>query len=138
MNIIERNTSSRPDLNPAALAILCLGVIVAQVDTSVVNLAVQPIGLDLKASVAELQWVVDAYNLIYASFLISGGLFADLYGRRRLFVAGCMLFTLASLGCAFAPTTAFIIGARALTGFGSALLLPASLSLIRVIAWRLL
>ena len=133
MDIINRNTGSRSDLRPAALAILCLGVIVAQVDTSVVNLAVQPIGLDLKASVTQLQWVVDAYNLVYAALLISGGLFADLYGRRRMFVIGCAVFALASLVCAFAPSIAMLIGARALTGLGSALLLPASLSLIRVI-----
>ncbi|MGR4842156.1 MFS transporter [Rhizobium sp. LARHSG275] len=133
MNSIEQNTGSHSQLRPAALAILCLGVIVAQVDTSVVNLAVQPIGVDLKASVTELQWVVDAYNLVYAALLISGGLFADLYGRRLMFIIGCAVFALASLGCAFASTIAILIAARALTGFGSALLLPASLSLIRVI-----
>ncbi|MBY5450454.1 MAG: MFS transporter [Rhizobium sp.] len=133
MNSIEQNTGAHSQLRPAALAILCLGVIVAQVDTSVVNLAVQPIGLDLKASVTELQWVVDAYNLVYAALLISGGLFADLYGRRLMFMIGCAVFALASLGCAFASTIAILIAARALTGFGSALLLPASLSLIRVI-----
>ncbi|MBB4234589.1 MFS transporter [Rhizobium esperanzae] len=133
MNVIERNRQSRPDLKPAALAILCLGVIVAQVDTSVVNLAVQPIGLDLGASVTQLQWVVDAYNLVYAALLISGGLFADLYGRRLMFVIGSAVFAVASLGCAFAPTIAILIATRASTGFGSALLLPASLSLIRVI-----
>lgn len=133
MDSIEQSTRAYSQLKPAALAILCLGVIVAQVDTSVVNLAVQPIGLDLKASVTELQWVVDAYNLVYAAFLISGGLFADLYGRRLMFMIGCAVFALASLACAFASTIAILIAARSLTGFGSALLLPASLSLIRVI-----
>jgi hypothetical protein len=64
MHSIEQGTQAYSQLKPAALAILCLGVIVAQVDTSVVNLAVQPIGLDLRASVTELQWVVDAYNLV--------------------------------------------------------------------------
>ncbi|CAN7694521.1 MFS transporter [Rhizobium leguminosarum] len=92
MNSIEQNTGAHSQLRPAALAILCLGVIVAQVDTSVVNLAVQPIGVDLKASVTELQWVVDAYNLVYAALLISGGLFADLYGRRLMFIIGCAVF----------------------------------------------
>ncbi|OAV48683.1 MFS transporter [Rhizobium sp. WYCCWR10014] len=133
MDSIEQGTRAYSQLKPAALAILCLGVIVAQIDTSVVNLAVQPIGLDLKASVTELQWVVDAYNLVYAACLISGGLFADLYGRRLMFVIGCAVFALASLACAFASTIAMLIAARALTGFGSAFLLPASLSLIRVI-----
>jgi EmrB/QacA subfamily drug resistance transporter len=118
---------------PASLTVLCLGVIVAQVDTSVVNLAVQPIGKSLQASVTQLQWVVDAYNLVYAALLISGGLLADLYGRRLIFIVGCVIFTIASLGCALAPTIAILIGARAVTGLGSAILIPASLSLIRVI-----
>ncbi|ARM92406.1 major facilitator superfamily domain-containing protein (plasmid) [Rhizobium sp. CIAT894] len=73
MNVIERSRQSRSNLKPAALAILCLGVVVAQIDTSVVNLAVQPIGLDLGASVTQLQWVIDAYNLVYAALLMATG-----------------------------------------------------------------
>jgi EmrB/QacA subfamily drug resistance transporter len=130
-SMTSHETSSLTD--PLALAVLCLGVIVAQVDTSVVNLAVQPIGQALHAPVTQLQWVVDAYNLVYAVLLLTGGLLADLYGRRLMFILGCLVFTVASLGCAFAPNAIFLIGARAVTGLGAALLLPASLSLIRVL-----
>ncbi|TWB46790.1 EmrB/QacA subfamily drug resistance transporter [Rhizobium sp. ERR 922] len=133
MHSIEQRDDRPSKLHPASLTILCLGVIVAQVDTSVVNLAVQPIGKSLQASVTQLQWVVDAYNLVYAALLISGGLLADLYGRRLIFIVGCVIFSIASLGCALAPTITILIGARAITGLGSALLIPASLSLIRVI-----
>ncbi|NLS17688.1 MFS transporter [Rhizobium sp. P40RR-XXII] len=133
MHSIEQSAKPLSKLHPALLSVLCLGVIVAQVDTSVVNLAVQPIGKSLAASVTQLQWVIDAYNLVYAALLISGGLLADLYGRRLIFVVGCIIFTIASLGCALAPSIAILIGARATTGLGSALLIPACLSLIRVI-----
>ncbi len=112
---------------------LCLGVLVAQVDTSVVNLAMQPIGRAFGASVTALQWVLDAYNLVYATLLLTGGLIADLYGRRLAFQIGAAVLAAASLGCAFAPSVGVLIAARAAAGFGSALLLPASLSIVRVV-----
>jgi len=115
------------------LTTLCLAVLVAQVDTAVVNLATRPIGEYFTASVGELQWVVDSYNLVYAVLLLTGGLLADLYGRRRIFMIGAAIFTVASLLCAVAPSASFLIGARALAGLGAALLLPASLAIIRVV-----
>lgn len=118
----------------AVLIAMCLGVLIAQIDTSVVNLAVQPIGTALGASVSAMQWVIDAYNLTYALLLLSGGLLADLYGRRRIFALGAAVLTLASLGCALAPSAGLLIAARTLAGVGAALLLPASLAIIRV-AW---
>lgn len=126
--IATRNTN-----RPLALATLCGAVLVAQLDTSVVNLATHPIGAYFKADVATLQWVVDAYNLVYAALLLTGGLIADLYGRRRVFIAGILVFTLASLLCALAPDMPILIGGRALAGVGAALMIPASLSLVRVI-----
>jgi EmrB/QacA subfamily drug resistance transporter len=112
---------------------MCLGVLIAQVDTSVVNLARQPIGVAFGASVASLQWVLDAYNLVYAALLLTGGLLADLYGRRRAFVAGAAVMLVASFVCAFAPSIGVLIAARAGTGIGAALLLPSSLAIIRVV-----
>src|SRR5262245_58602749 len=70
------------------LLTMSLGVLIAQIDTSVVNLAVKQIGVDLSASVNTLQWVVDAYNLVYASLLLTAGTLADLYGRRKIFALG--------------------------------------------------
>src|SRR5450755_1745043 len=115
------------------LLTLCIAVLIAQVDTSVVNLAVRPIGDHFQAGVAALQWIVDIYNLVYAVLLLTGGLLADLYGRRRIFMAGAAVFTAASLLCAFAPSVSVLIGGRALAGIGAALLLPASLAIIRVV-----
>jgi MFS transporter, DHA2 family, methylenomycin A resistance protein len=116
------------------LPTLCAAVLIAQIDTSVVNLATRPIGEYFNAPVDALQWVVDSYNLVYASLLLSGGLLADLLGRRRVFMAGAAVFTLASLLCGFAPAIGVLIAGRALTGVGSALLLPSSLAIVRV-AW---
>lgn len=124
----------RRDPRWLTLTALCLAVLVAQIDTSVVNLAVRPIGTYFRADIAALQWVVDAYNLVYAVLLLTGGLLADLYGRRLAFMAGTGIFTTASLLCALAPDVSVLIGGRALTGLGAALLLPASLAIIRV-AW---
>lgn len=115
------------------LATLCAATLVAQVDTSVVNLAVRPVGAYFHVQVSALQWVVDSYNLVYAVLLLTGGLLADIYGRRRVFMAGAGVFTLASLLCAAAPSVAILITGRALAGVGAALLLPASLAIIRVV-----
>jgi len=116
------------------LATLCFAVLIAQVDTCVVNLATKPIGAALHAGVGALQWVVDAYNLAYAVLLLTGGLLADLHGRRRIFMAGTAIFTTASILCAVSPSIWILIAGRALTGVGAALMLPASLAIIRV-AW---
>lgn len=110
-----------------SLVTLCLAILVAQIDTAVVNLATRPIGEYFAAGVGELQWVIDSYNLVYAVLLLTGGLLADLYGRRRIFMSGAAVFTVASLLCAVAPSASFLIGARAFAGLGAALLIPASL-----------
>src|SRR5579872_2378601 len=116
------------------LPTLCAAVLIAQIDTSVVNLATRPIGDYFNAPVDALQWVVDSYNLVYAALLLSGGLLADLIGRRRVFMAGAAVFTLASLVCGLAPSIGVLIAGRALAGLGAALLLPSSLAIVRV-AW---
>lgn len=115
------------------LATLSLAVLVAQVDTAVVNLGVHPIGEYFSAGVSALQWVVDSYNLVYALLLLTGGLLADLLGRRLIFMAGAATFTVASLLCAFAPSIGILIAARAVAGVGAALIIPASLAIIRVV-----
>lgn len=124
-----------PKRRGVTLLTLCIAVLVAQVDTAVVNLATRAIGAYFHAGVGALQWVVDSYNLTYAVLLLTGGLLADLYGRRRIFMAGTTIFTIASLLCALAPSVSVLIAARALAGVGAALLLPASLAIVRVV-WR--
>lgn len=117
------------------LLTLCFAVLVAQIDMAVVNLATRPIGAWFHAGVGALQWVLDAYNLVYAVLLLTGGLLADLYGRRRIFMIGVTIFTVASLLCAAAPSIGVLIAGRALAGLGAALSVPASLAIIRVV-WR--
>jgi EmrB/QacA subfamily drug resistance transporter len=118
-----------------ALLTLCLAVLVAQIDTAVVNLGTHRIGSYFHASVGALQWVVDAYNLTYAVLLLTGGLLADLIGRRKIFILGAAIFTAASVAAALSPAIGVLIGARAVAGVGAALLIPSSLAIIRVI-WR--
>lgn len=119
--------------NGPVLLILCLAVLLAQVDTSVVNLAVHAIGIGLHASIDSLQWVVDGYNLSYAALLMTGGTWADIFGRRRVLRLGASLFVAGSLLAGFAPDISILVAGRVLSGIGAALLLPASLALIRVI-----
>jgi EmrB/QacA subfamily drug resistance transporter len=115
---------------PLVLITTCLGVFLAQLDTSVVNLALKHIGADLGSSVTELQWVIDGYNLAYAAFLLTGGVLGDLFGRRRLFIIGIALFTAGSLICGIAPDNATLIAGRALTGLGAAFEMPTSLAIL--------
>jgi EmrB/QacA subfamily drug resistance transporter len=112
------------------LIAMSLGVLIAQIDTSVVSLAVKKIGADLGSGVSEMQWVIDGYNLVYASLLLTGGTLGDLYGRRRIFVLGIALFTVGTIVCALAPNGAVLIAGRAISGLGAALELPMSLVLL--------
>jgi len=109
-----------------------LGVLLAQVDTSVVNLALKSIAGDLNAGVSAMQWVIDAYNLVYASLLLTGGTIGDIYGRRRVFVLGIALFSAGTLICALAPTAAILIVGRVVSGLGAAFELPMSLVLLAI------
>ena len=109
-----------------------LGVLIAQIDTSVVNLAAKRIGADLGSTVSQMQWMVDAYNLCYAAFLLTAGALGDLYGRRRIFALGIVLFTAGSVMCALAPGSGALLLGRAVTGLGAALELPMSLVLLSV------
>src|SRR5215471_14073475 len=114
------------------LLTMSLGVLIAQIDTSVVNLAVKPIGTDLRASVTELQWIVDIYNFIYASLLLTAGTLADLYGRRRIFGLGIALFTLGTVVCGLASDVPALVAGRAVAGLGAALEVPASLAILTI------
>src|SRR5437867_3585472 len=103
---------------------MSLGVFIAQLDSQVVNLAIKSIGSDLNAGINALQWVLDSYNLFYATLLLTGGTLGDLYGRARVFAIGIGLIVLGSIVCAAAPNGAVLIAGRALTGIGSALEVP--------------
>ncbi|MFM0169595.1 MFS transporter [Paraburkholderia sediminicola] len=113
-----------------ALAATILGSSMAFIDGSVVNVALPSIQTELGASVAAIQWVVDAYLLFLGALVLVGGSLGDKLGRRTVFIAGIGLFTLASIGCGLAPGAAALIAARAVQGVGAALLVPSSLAII--------
>ena len=112
------------------IALTGIGSLMAALDTLVVSTALNTIRLDLGASVEQLEWTVNAYNLSFAVLLIPAAALGDRYGRRRLYAAGLVLFTAASAACAVAPSVGWLIGARAVQGFGAALLLTLALALL--------
>ncbi len=107
------------------------GSAVAMLDATTVNVALPALGADLDASVADLQWTINAYTLAVASLVLLAGSLADRFGRRRLFMIGVGWFAVASLLCAVAPTVRMLILARALQGVGGALLTPGSLAILQ-------
>ncbi|MGF6770749.1 EmrB/QacA subfamily drug resistance transporter [Paraburkholderia sp. GAS199] len=113
-----------------ALAATILGSSMAFIDGSVVNVALPSIQTELGASVAAIQWVVNAYLLFLGALVLVGGSLGDRLGRRTVFIAGIGLFTLASVACGLAPGVGALIAARAVQGVGAALLVPSSLSII--------
>ncbi|MDB4978379.1 MAG: antiporter-2 family protein [Candidatus Peribacteria bacterium] len=112
-----------------ALMVLCLGSLMIVLDTTIVNVALPSIRTDLGFSETSLAWVVNAYLLTFGGFLLLGGRLGDLYGYRKLFLVGIVLFTLASLSCGLAGTQWTLIVARALQGVGGAIVSAVSLSL---------
>ena len=112
------------------LAAVSFGLFMIMLDNTVVNVALPSIERDLHVSIASLEWIVTAYALTFAALMITGGKLADLYGRRRIFIVGIVVFTLSSLACGLAPSAGFLIGARAVQGVGAALMNPATLSII--------
>src|ERR671929_1279704 len=113
-----------------ALYVLCLGELMIVLDTTIVNVALPSIQADLAFSEAALVWVVNAYMLTYGGFLLLGGRLGDLYGRRRLFLAGITLFTLASVACGLSSSQVVLVAARAVQGLGGAVGSAIALSLI--------
>lgn len=113
-----------------ALLVLCLGVLMIVLDTTIVNVALPSIRTDLGFSETSLVWVVNAYMLTFGGFLLLGGRLGDLYGHRKLFLAGITLFTLASLACGLAQSQVVLVAARAVQGLGGAVVSAVALSLI--------
>ncbi len=113
-----------------ALGALGVSVFMIMLDNTVVSLALPTIQRDLDASLTQLEWVVNAYTLVFAVVLLTGGKLADLVGRRLIFVVGLVVFTASSLGCGLAGSAEVLVAARAVQGIGAALMLPATLSII--------
>ena len=112
------------------LAILCLGLFMILLDTTIVNIALPALTVSLHATLDQVLWIVNAYTLTYAGLLITGGRVGDLYGPKRLFLVGLALFVAASAAGGLAHTPAQLIGARVLQGIGGALLTPQTLAIL--------
>ena len=112
------------------LALVCVGQFMVVLDASIVNVALPSIQRDLHFSTSSLQWVVNAYTLTFAGFLLLGGRAADLFGRRRIFLVGLAVFTASSLFGGLAQNEAWLVTARAMQGLGAAILAPATLTIL--------
>src|SRR5918998_515421 len=112
------------------VVLTAIGSLMAALDTLVVSTALSTIRLDFGASVEELEWTVNSYNLSFAVLLITAAALGDRYGRRKLYAAGLALFTAASAACALAPDVGWLIAARAVQGVGAAFVLSLSLALV--------
>src|ERR1700742_204780 len=146
-----RHTSLKPELAPVfrapsrstdrparsglstslTLAAMSLGYGVVQLDVTIVNTALSSIGSSLGGGVSELQWVVSTYTIAFAALILTAGALGDRVGAKRVFMAGFVIFTAASLGCALAPNPMLLIAARGVQGLGAAVLVPNSLALLR-------
>ncbi|MGI8422219.1 MAG: MFS transporter, partial [Gaiellaceae bacterium] len=112
------------------LVLVCVAQFMVVLDATIVNVALPSIQHGLHFTATNLQWVVNAYTLVFGGFLLLGGRAADLFGRQRLFISGIGLFVVASLVNGIATSSGMLIGGRALQGLGAALVSPAALSII--------
>ena len=112
------------------LGAMCFALFMVMLDNTVVNVALPKIQRDLGSGVSGLQWIVDAYTLLFASFMLSGGTIGDIYGRKRTFQGGLVVFSLGSLMCGVAPSISLLILGRGIQGLGAAALLPGTLSIL--------
>src|SRR5579862_481983 len=112
------------------LAAMSLGYGVVQLDVTIVNVATTSIGNSIGGAIEALQWVVSAYTIAFAAFILTAGALGDRIGAKRVFMAGFAIFTAASVACALAPTAIVLIAARGVQGLGAAILVPNSLALL--------
>src|ERR671929_1864766 len=123
----------RSTTNPwVVLVLICLAQFMVVLDATIVNVALPSIQKDLGLSEGNLQWIVNAYTLVFGGFLLLGGRAGDLLGRKRVFLVGLVIFTSASLLNGLANSSGMLIGFRSLQGLGAALISPAALSIISV------
>src|ERR1700761_9450136 len=134
LNLQSKRSDAKPVPSQLAasltLAAISLGYGVVQLDVTIVNTALDSIGRSLGGGVAELQWVVSAYTITFAAFILTAGALGDRIGAKRIFMAGFAIFTAASLACGLSPDAPSLITARAVQGLGAAILVPNSLALL--------
>jgi EmrB/QacA subfamily drug resistance transporter len=126
----EAGSAAAHDRRWYALAVLCVSLLVIVIDNTIVNVALPTLQNDLGTSITGLQWVVDAYTLVFAGFLLTFGALGDRFGRKGALNIGLAVFALASTAAAFSSGVNQLVGARAVMGLGAALIMPATLSII--------
>ena len=124
------DTDDSPRAKNLALLLLAMAQFIVVIDASIVNVALPSIGRHLHFSRTDLSWVVNAYTLTFGGFLLLGGRLSDLLGRRRMFMLGAVLFSLASFAGGVAQSEGWLLAARAVQGLGAALVSPAALSIM--------
>jgi EmrB/QacA subfamily drug resistance transporter len=112
------------------LAAMCFALFMVMLDNTVVNVALPSIQRDFDASLSALEWTINAYTLVFAVLLVTGGRMGDIFGRRRMFLFGVVLFALASATIGFAPSEGWLVASRAIQGVGAAFMMPGTLSII--------
>jgi EmrB/QacA subfamily drug resistance transporter len=112
------------------LVAMCFALFMIMLDNTVVNVALPSIQRDLNADLSALEWTINAYTLSFAVLLVTGGRLGDIFGRRRMFLAGVVIFALSSAAIGLAPTDTLLVAGRAVQGVGAALMMPATLSII--------
>ena len=112
------------------LGVLCVSLLVVSLDNTILNIALPTLVRDLKATTTQLQWIVDAYAVVFAGMLLVAGSVGDRVGRKWLFVTGLVIFGAGSAGSAFSGSVDTLIGARAIAGLGAACIMPATLAVI--------
>jgi MFS transporter, DHA2 family, methylenomycin A resistance protein len=112
------------------LTAMSLGFALVQFDVTVVNTALSSIGRSLHSGIAGMQWVISGYTTAFAAMILTAGALGDRIGAKRIFMSGFAIFTIASVGCALAPSTGWLIAARTVQGVGAAILVPTSLALL--------
>src|SRR4029453_8750141 len=125
-NIIRAGAAESPCAKTRGRWILAATIFassMAFIDGTVVNVALPALQTNLRATAVDVQWVIEAYSLLLSAFVLVGGSLGDHYGRRRIFLIGITIFALSSAACGFAASVAQLIAARALQGFGAALLI---------------
>jgi EmrB/QacA subfamily drug resistance transporter len=127
---VTQSTTVSNSRQVALLAALFLGTFIALLDVSIVTVTLPSLQTDLHASLADLQWVVDGYLVAQAAVMLTGGALADRFGRKRVFLTGLTVFTLASLACGLAPGVSWLVAARVVQGGAASVVIPGAMSLI--------
>src|SRR5919107_289287 len=112
------------------LGAMCFALFMVMLDNTVVNVALPSIQKDLHSSISGLEWTVNAYTLSFAVLLVTGGRLGDIFGRRRMFLFGVVVFAISSAAIGLAPTQGWLVAGRAAQGIGAAFMMPGTLSII--------